>query len=76
MPLIEPLHEIGCACGICVAERRVMVQSTNPLMQKKIEPTRILIPVEQAIAQLCEAKDCYLERIAEIDMQLKDLRDI
>jgi hypothetical protein len=53
-----------------------MRQNADPLMRKKIQPTRTIVPVEQAIAQLCEAKDCYLDRIAEIDSQLKDLRDI
>jgi len=45
-------------------------------MGKDIKPTRVIVPVEQAIAQLCEARDCYVNRIAEIDLQLRDLRDI
>ena len=45
-------------------------------MGKEIKPTKIIVPVEQAIAQLMEARDCYVGRIAEIDLQLKDLRDI
>lgn len=69
-------HEMGCTCDLCVAYRAAMRQNADPLMRKKIQPTRTIVPVEQAIAQLCEAKDCYLDRIAEIDLRLKDLRDI
>lgn len=75
MSLIEPLHEIGCACDICVAERRVMVRSTNPLIQKKIEPTRVIIPVEQAIAQVQEAIDVYEEKLNQLYAEMKILRD-
>ena len=52
------------------------MQNRHPLMNMEIKPTRIIVPVEQAIAQLCEARDCYVNRIAEIDLQLRDLRDI
>lgn len=75
MPLIDPLHEAGCACGICVAERKIMVRSTNPLMQKRIEPTRTLIPVEQAIAQIQEAIDVYEEKLNQLYAEMKILRD-
>lgn len=52
-----------------------MLQAAHPLMNKEIKATRIIVPVEQAMAQLMEARDCYVGRIAEIDLQLKDLRD-
>lgn len=70
------MHEPSCTCDICQSWRGALRQNADPLMRKKIQPTRAIIPVEQAIAQLCEAKDCYLDRVAEIDLQLKDLRDI
>lgn len=69
------MHEPSCTCEICVAWRSALVQNRHPLMHKEIKPTRVLVPVEQAIAQLCEARDCYVNRIAEIDLQLRDLRD-
>ena len=75
MPLIDPLHGIGCACDICVAERGVMVRSTNPLMQKKIKPTRTIVPVDQAIAQVQEAIDCYEEKLNQLYAEMKILRD-
>jgi hypothetical protein len=53
-----------------------MRQNVDPLMRKKIQPTRAIIPVEQAIAQLIEARDCYESKISEIDLALKDLMDI
>jgi hypothetical protein len=71
-----PGHEPSCPCSVCVAERKIMVRSSHPLMGKMPQPTRTLVPVEQAIAQLMEARDCYAGKIAEIDLQLKDLRDI
>lgn len=52
-----------------------MRQKVDPLMNKEIKATNRLIPVEQAIAQLLEAKEMYIDRIADIDLQLKDLRD-
>ena len=52
-----------------------MLQAAHPLMNKEIKPSRVIVPVEQAIAQLMEARDTYVNRIAEIDLQLKDLRD-
>jgi hypothetical protein len=69
------LHEDACACEICVAWRAAMRQKVDPLMNKEIKATNRLIPVEQAIAQLLEAKEMYIDRIADIDLQLKDLRD-
>lgn len=75
MSLIDPLHGAGCACETCVAERRVMVRSTNPLMQKKIAPTRTIIPVEQAIAQVQEAIDVYEEKLSQLYAEMKILRD-
>jgi len=69
-------HEPSCSCEICVAWRYAMLQAAHPLMNKEIKPTRIIVPTEQAIAQLMEARETYANRIAEIDLQLKDLRDI
>ena len=68
-------HAPSCTCEICVAWRYAMLQAAHPLMNKEIKATRIIVPVEQAMAQLMEARDCYVGRIAEIDLQLKDLRD-
>lgn len=69
------MHEPSCTCEICVSWRAALVQNRHPLMNMEIKPTKVIVPVEQAIAQLCEARDCYVNRIAEIDLQLKDLRD-
>jgi hypothetical protein len=69
-------HEPSCTCEVCSAWRYAILQANHPLMGKDIKPTRVIVPVEQAIAQLCEARDCYVNRIAEIDLQLRDLRDI
>jgi rubrerythrin len=44
-------------------------------MGKVIQPTRVLIPVEQAIAQIQEALECYEGRIATLKAELKILRD-
>ena len=73
--IIEPLHEIGCACSVCVTERKSRVRSSHPLMDKEIKAQRILIPVDQKIAQLLEAKEMYETRIAGIDLELSILRD-
>jgi hypothetical protein len=75
LKIIEPLHGAGCACPICVAERRIWVRTNHPLMQKEIKPTRVLIPVDQAIAQISEAIDCYQSRVDELQAELKILRD-
>ncbi|MCK9570419.1 hypothetical protein M0R72_15840 [Candidatus Pacearchaeota archaeon] len=75
MSLIDPLHERGCACPICTAERKIMVQSTNPLMKKEIKPTRTIIPVDQAIAQVQEAIDVYEEKLGQLYAEMKILRD-
>lgn len=75
MPIIEPMHETGCACPICAAERKIMVRSSHPLMGKVPQPTRTLVPVEQAIAQIEEAVECYQGRIATLQAELKILRD-
>lgn len=59
-----------------VAARRLLLLANHPLHSRKDEepaPTRI--PVEQAIATLEEAKDCYEQRLAEIETELRILRD-
>ncbi|MCK9571102.1 hypothetical protein M0R72_19290 [Candidatus Pacearchaeota archaeon] len=57
-----------------VEARRNLLRANHPLHNKEgPAPTRI--PVEQAIAQLAEAKECYEQRLAEIETELKILRD-
>lgn len=75
MPIIEPMHETGCACGICAAERKIMVRSSHPLMGKVPQPTRTLVPVEQAICQIQEAIDCYEGKLNQLYAEMKILRD-
>ena len=54
-------HEVGCACHICVAERKIMVSSSHPLMQKvDPKPTSILIPREVALANAKEELQFHL----------------
>lgn len=63
MPVIEPLHEPSCACPMCVARRKAMVESSNPLMQKRgIEPTMTssIIPRDEAIANAREELEFHL----------------
>jgi hypothetical protein len=58
-----------------VAARKTMVINSHPLMGKKVESKKVLIPVEQAIAQIQEAVDCYQGRIDVLRAELKILRD-
>ncbi len=59
-----------------VAARREMVRATHPLMQKdENRQTKIIIPVEQAIAQVQEAIECYEEKLDQLYTELKILRD-
>ena len=44
-------------------------------MGKEIKPTRTLVPTEQAIAQIAEAIECYQERIATLQAEMRILRD-
>jgi prefoldin subunit 5 len=44
-------------------------------MGKEIKPVRVLVPVEQAIAQIAEAIDCYQDRIAALQAEMRILRD-
>jgi hypothetical protein len=69
------LHEDACACEICVAWRAAMRQRVDPLMNKEIKATNRLIPVDQAIAQISEAIDCYQMRINSLQAELRILRD-
>jgi len=57
-----------------VEARRNLLRANHPLHNRE-EPAPTRIPVEQAIAQLSEAKECYEKRLAEIDVELKILRD-
>ena len=68
-------HEPSCTCEVCVAWRYAILQANHPLMGKEIKPTRILVPTEQAIAQLLEAREMYETRICQIDSELSILRD-
>lgn len=45
-------HEPSCSCEICVAWRHAVLQAAHPLMNKEIKSTKIIVPVEQAIAQI------------------------
>ena len=68
-------HEPSCTCEICVAWRYAMLQAAHPLMGKEIKPVRVLVPVEQAIAQIAEAIDCYQARIDSLQAEMRILRD-
>ena len=52
-----------------------MLQAAHPLMNKEIKPTKIIVPVEQAIAQIAEAIECYQDRIAALQAEMRILRD-
>ena len=52
-----------------------MLQAAHPLMNKEIKPTRIIIPVDQKMAQIQEAIDCYQDRIAALQAEMRILRD-
>jgi hypothetical protein len=50
---------------------------THPIHNKKDlppRPTTRLIPVHEKIAQLLEARDCYVERVRSINNELKIYR--
>lgn len=68
-------HESSCACPLCVAYRAAVRQNADPLMRKKIEPSKVIIPVDQKMAQIQEAIDCYQGRINELQAEMKILRD-
>jgi hypothetical protein len=52
-----------------------MRQNVDPLMRKKIQPTKTIIPVDQAIAQVQEAIDIYEEKLHQLYAEMKILRD-
>jgi hypothetical protein len=52
-----------------------MRQNADPLMRKKIMPTKVIIPVDQAIAQVQEAIDCYEGKLNQLYAEMKILRD-
>lgn len=68
-------HEASCTCPMCVAYRTAMRQNADPLMQKKIRPIRVIIPVDQAIAQVQEAIDCYEGKLHQLYAEMKILKD-
>lgn len=71
-----PGHEPSCACGICVAERKVMVRSSHPLMKKRDEdPAPAMIPISQALALELEAQEDLEIRLAQVKANIRALRD-
>jgi hypothetical protein len=60
---------------MCRAWRAAMRQNADPLMRKKIQPTKTIIPADQAIAQVQEAIDCYAEKLHQLYAEMKILRD-
>ena len=44
-------------------------------MNMEIKPTRVIVPVEQAIAQIAEAIECYQARIDSLQAEMRILRD-
>ena len=44
-------------------------------MNRAIKPSRVIVPVEQAIAQIAEAIECYQDRIASLQAEMRILRD-
>ena len=58
--------------------RHEMVLATHPIHNKRDlppRPTSGLIPVHEKIAQLLEARDCYLERVRAINQELRIYRE-
>lgn len=68
-------HEASCACEMCRAWRAAMRQNADPLMRKKIQPTRVIIPMDQKIAQVQEAIDCYEGKLNQLYAEMKISRD-
>jgi len=65
----------GCTTQEVEARKR-MVLRTHPLHCKRDEePKATAMPMEQAITILEEAKEQYVDRLAEIETELKILRD-
>jgi len=59
-----------------VEARKQMLLRTHPLHCKRDEvPKATAMPIEQAIAILEEAKEQYAQRLAEIETELRILRD-
>ena len=66
--------------GICTpeaqAERHAWMLKTHPIHSKKDqEPAPKPIPATEAIAMLLEAKDCYQQRLLEIEAEIEVLED-
>lgn len=69
-------HHEQCKCDECVASRRAMLLRTHPIHAKRDEdvaPT--LIPVDQALAMALEERDDLRMRLAQVDSDIKVLRD-
>lgn len=69
------MHEQSCTCEICVTWRAALVQNRHPLMNMAIKPTSVIIPVDQKMAQIQEAIDCYQGRIDALQAEMRILRD-
>ena len=66
----------NCACERCVAARRSMLLRTHPIHARRdedIPPS--LIPVDQALAMALEERDDLRMRLAQVDSDIKVLRD-
>ena len=65
-----------CCCDICVAARHSLVLRTHPIHSKKNEvPAPAPIPALEALVMLREAKECYTERLAELEAEIVCLED-
>jgi len=67
---------VQCCCADCAAARRAFVVRTHPLHARRDEdvaPT--LIPVDQALAMALEERDDLRMRLAQVDSDIKVLRD-
>ena len=67
---------VQCCCDECVAARRAMLLRTHPIHARRDEdvaPT--LIPVDQALAMALEERDDLRMRLAQVDSDIKVLRD-
>jgi hypothetical protein len=70
------LTHINCCCPDCTTTRRLMVLNTHPIHKTRDEdPAPCLIPAEQALAMRLEERDELVGRMAQLDLEIKHLRD-
>ena len=77
--IIEPVpgHEPSCACDVCVAERRIRVRSSHPLMQKvEPKPISVLVPREVALANAKEELEFHLICVGKWRVEVERLGDM